>query len=185
MGPTKIMLIRHAEKPVEGKVAGVRARGELDAASLTPLGWQRAGALVSFFEKPSPGHIACPDHLFAARYDMADADASRRAKQTLRPLSHALGIRINDGFGKEREAKLVQAVRRLTGTVLIAWSHENIPKIVSAMGMQSTTPTEWPDERFDLVWVFDRVRQQTMFVQVPQLLLAGDSESLIPVQAGP
>jgi broad specificity phosphatase PhoE len=182
MGPTKIMIIRHAEKPVPGKVEGVRARGELDAASLTALGWQRAGALVSFFEKPVSPHIACPDHLFAVRFDIADADSSRRSRQTLRPLSHALGIPINDAFGKEQEAKLVLALRQLAGTVLIAWSHENIGKIVEAIGAESLTPREWPDERFDVVWVFDRAGQRTKFTQIPQRLLAGDSESVIPLE---
>jgi broad specificity phosphatase PhoE len=182
MGPTKIMIIRHAEKPVPGKVEGVRARGELDAASLTVLGWQRAGALVSFFERPASPHIAYPSHLFAGRFASADADSSRRSKQTLRPLSHALGIPINDAFGKEQEAKLVHSLGRLEGAVLIAWSHENIGKIVDAIGAESLTPREWPDERFDVVWVFDRVLQRTKFTQIPQRLLAGDSESVIPVE---
>ena len=87
MGPTKIMVIRHAEEPVPGKVEGVRARGELDNSSLTALGWQRAGALVSFFENPKSRHIARPDHLFAVRCDISDASSSRRPRQTLRPLS--------------------------------------------------------------------------------------------------
>ena len=173
------MIIRHAEKPVPGKVQGVRARGELDGASLTALGWQRAGALVSFFERPAAPHIARPDHLVAVRFDMADVDSSRRSKQTLRPLSHALGLPINDAFGKEQEAKLVQSLRTLTGTVLIAWAHENIVKIVTAMGADCAIPNEWPDHRFDLVWVFDRAGRRTEFRQVAQRLLAGDSEAVI------
>ena len=183
MGPNKIMIVRHAEKPVPDKVEGVRARGTADAASLTPLGWQRAGALVGFFEHPRSPHIACPEHLFAVRFDLADADSSRRPKQTLRPLSQALGLPINDGFGKEQEARLVQSMARLTGTVLIAWSHENIAKIVAALGMADAVPSEWPDERFDVVWVFDRVHQRTRFTQVPQCLLAGDSVD--PIETKP
>lgn len=183
MGPTKIMVIRHAEEPVPGKVEGVRARGELDSSSLTALGWQRAGALVSFFENPKSRHIARPDHLFAVRYDISDASSSRRPRQTLRPLSHSLGIPINDAFGKEREAKLVRSLGQLNGTVLIAWSHENIPRLVAAIGAESETPHQWPDERFDMVWVFERTGQRSMtFTQVPQRLLAGDSESLIPFE---
>ena len=182
MGPQKIMVIRHAEKPVSGKVEGVRARGELDAASLTALGWQRAGALVGFFEQPRSAHILCPDHLFAVRFDIADANSSRRSKQTLRPLSHALGLPINDAFGKEQEARLVQSLRDLSGTVLIAWSHENILKIVAALGADTLTPTEWPDDRFDVVWVFDRVHRQIKFTQVVQRLLAGDGASAIPLE---
>jgi broad specificity phosphatase PhoE len=175
MGPSKIMIIRHAEKPVAGKVEGIRARGELDAASLTVLGWQRAGALVRFFERPESTHIVRPDHLFAVRFDLSDVGSSRRAKQTLRPLSNALGIAINDRFGKEQEDKLIQSLQPLSGIVLIAWSHENIPKLVAAMGAEDMTPREWPDDRFDVVWVFERTPQRTTrFTQVAQRLLAGD-----------
>lgn len=177
----KVMVIRHAEKPVPDKVNGVRARGEIDAASLTTLGWQRAGALVRFFEHPTYAHIKRPENLFTVRYDLPDANSSRRPRQTLRPLSQALGLSINDGFGKEQESKLVAAVDKLEGTVLIAWSHENILKIVTALGMESETPAEWPDERFDLGWVFDRVRSSWKFAQVAQRLLAGDSDAVCPV----
>jgi hypothetical protein len=58
MTPNKIMLIRHAEKPIAGRVEGFRARGEKDDASLTARGWQRAGALTRFFDKPRSSHIA-------------------------------------------------------------------------------------------------------------------------------
>ena len=76
---------------------------------------------------------------------------------------------------------------RVSGTVLIAWSHENIAKIVAALGMSDAVPSEWPDERFDIVWVFDRVRQHTRFTQVPQCLLACDSGDVIaskPIASG-
>ena len=180
------MLIRHAEKPIAGKVDGVRARGQSDPASLTPMGWQRAGALVRFFEHPHASGIACPQHLFAVRYDIADAGSSRRAKQTLRPLSQALGVPIDDAFGKEQEAKLVAAVKELQGVVLIAWSHENIPRIVQALGALEAAPpipANWPDERFDVVWVFDRKAGKISFLQVPQRLLAGDSPAVIAAAA--
>ena len=68
---------------------------------------------------------------------------------------------------------------RVSGTVLIAWSHENIAKIVAALDISDAVPSEWPDERFDVVWVFDRVRQHTRFTQVPQCLLAGDSADVM------
>jgi hypothetical protein len=89
---------------------------------------------------------------------------------------------INDAFGKEQEAKLVRSLRPLEGTILIAWSHENIGKIVAAIGAEAPTPREWPDERFDIVWVLDRAGQRTKFTQIPQRLPAGDSKSVIPLE---
>ena len=65
MGTTKIMVIRHAEKPIAGRADGVRARGEKDDASLVARGWQRAGALVGFFLNPTSADVVRPAHLFA------------------------------------------------------------------------------------------------------------------------
>jgi hypothetical protein len=90
-------------------------------------------------------------------------------------------VRCDDRFGEGQETQLVQAVQRLEGTILIAWSHEGIPKIVSAMQIESPTPQEWPDERFDMVWVLDRSPKKTTFLQVPQLLLARDDAGLVPI----
>ena len=75
---------------------------------------------------------------------------------------------------------LVAAIDKLEGTVLVAWSHENILKITKSMKVDCPLPAEWPDDRFDLVWVFDRVRTGWKFTQVTQCLLAGDSPTPCP-----
>jgi hypothetical protein len=45
----------------------------------------------------------------------------------------------------------------------------------------TTCPQSWPDDRFDLVWIFDRRPGSggSDFDQVPQMLLAGDNNSVI------
>ena len=55
---TKIMIIRHAEKPTTTPpppLNGVTITGKQDKDSLIPRGWQRAGALVTLFA-PARGH---------------------------------------------------------------------------------------------------------------------------------
>jgi hypothetical protein len=55
MGATRIMVLRHAEKPgVYHGVSydGVRADGRPDPKSLVTLGWERAGGLVALFVPP-------------------------------------------------------------------------------------------------------------------------------------
>jgi len=59
MGATKIMVIRHAEKPDRYKgaqYAGVNNLGAVaggdGAKHLVTLGWERAGALVALFAPP-------------------------------------------------------------------------------------------------------------------------------------
>jgi hypothetical protein len=56
MAPSRIMFIRHAEKPHKPPCDnddGVKKTGEKDNESLTVRGWQRAGALVHFFSPRS------------------------------------------------------------------------------------------------------------------------------------
>lgn len=67
-----------------------------------------------------------------------------------------------------------------TETVLICWDHERIPAIAAALPTAPGTQIpDWPDHRFDMIWSL--TRQDTAeyeFSQLPQLLLAGDSDSL-------
>ena len=82
---------------------------------------------------------------------------------------------------------LASVVRGLSGAVLISWQHERIVKIAQALVRDTlpseTIPSEWPDDRFDLVWMFSRIADDPSpyhFSQVPQLLLYGDSPAVIP-----
>ena len=181
MGLQKIMIVRHAEKPIPDTSNGIRASGKADPSSLTALGWQRAGALVQFFEHLSPSRpgISKPDHLFATRFDKYSIEATRRSLQTLEPLSKSMGVKIGDAFGKGQEHKLVAAIQKLSGVALVAWSHENIRFIVEALKPLGTKPPEWPDERFDLVWIFDRTARGWSFSQTAQRLLAGDLNEVV------
>ena len=175
--PTKILIIRHAEKPIPGTSVGIRASGKEDAASLSVHGWQRAGALVQMFENLAPGRpgITRPDHLFGARYDRYSLDASRRSLQTLKPLARSMGMRIANEFGKGQEKKLVSAVSKLSGTVLIAWAHEDIGAIAQALHPVNGPVPPWQDDRYDRVWVFDETPRGWNFTEVLQWLMAGDA----------
>ena len=81
--PTKIMIIRHAEKPPklpnETGPWDVLVNGQSGAGeSLIVPGWQRAGALNAFFApyKASPTNpgIATPNYIYAA--DSAGGDCA-------------------------------------------------------------------------------------------------------------
>ncbi len=171
-----VMIIRHAEKPLSTDVPhGVSIDGVVDHESLTPRGWQRAGALVAFFTAGHEPAVATPGHLFASQ--VVQGSGSRRSFETLQPLEQRLGLTIDTRFRKEELAELVAAVRATTGVVLIAWEHHLIPSLANMLlGNTSTAPQLWPDERFDIVWVVEQVPggQAGSFRQVPELLLAGD-----------
>ena len=189
MPANKIMIVRHAEKPVHKQMRGVRANGKPDEGSLTTLGWQRAGALAVWLgsaPRHGAGSIERPAHLFAARFDPESDDPSRRSKQTLKPLAAKLQIDIDHGFAVGDEAALLAAMMRCRGAVLVAWEHHAIAAIGRAFpGCGATVPGEWPDDRFDLVWVFERTRARWSFTQRPQLLLAGDRRDVVGRRSRP
>jgi hypothetical protein len=60
----------------------------------------------------------------------------------------------------------------------MCWQREYIPRIATyLLGSDKRIPDEWPEDRFDMIWVFDLERRtgEYKFKQVPQRLLMGDS----------
>ena len=143
MGATKIMVIRHAERPDPyggSKYLGVNdlgtETGDAGIEHLVTLGWERAGALVTLFARPwgpKAPLLQTPQFLFAsdpkarADDDPGAAGPSQRPYETLTALAAKLGIAINTTFRKSQYAEMVAAALRCDGAVLIAWQHEDIP----------------------------------------------------------
>jgi broad specificity phosphatase PhoE len=180
---TVIMLVRHAEKPIgAGPPHGVTADGVQDSASLTTRGWQRAGALVTLFvpgEIPSAGRAALPTptHLFASKVGLDSS--SRRPLETLRPLADRLGLTIDTTFLKRQDADLIEAIRTIDGVVLVSWEHALLASMAALIvGDAARVPSAWPDDRFDLVWIFEpnAAGAGFGFRQMAQTLLAGDRD---------
>ena len=180
-----VMLIRHAEKPLgDGPPFGVTDQGVADRESLTPRGWQRAGALVGYFgdrRNPGPSGLPVPTRLFASQ--IGPQSSSRRPHETLQPLADRLGQTIDTGVLKADIARLAAAILATEGVVLVSWEHRLIPSIALALtGQSHLAPDTWPDDRYDLVWVFERTTDTDPFTfrQVRQGLLAGDLERVDP-----
>ena len=172
----KIILIRHAEKPIpEQGVLGVDEFGNTDGRSLSVRGWQRAGALVRFF---APWHgafanaaIERPDTLFAA----SPRSKSRRPVQTLLDLASHLRLDIRQEFDSGGdEARLLDAARSTADVALISWRQDSMAAFARLLLDDLVPVTEWDKRRFDVAWVFTRERRSWQFIQVPQLLLPGD-----------
>jgi hypothetical protein len=177
---TKIMIIRHAEKPpASGAPFGVTADGVQDEESLIIEGWQRAGALACLFA-PSRGplqdaELATPKFLFAS--ESKSGGGSERPVETITPLASKLGLTPTT-HKKTSIDKVAEDAMSCGDVALISWQHEDIPAIANGiMGNSTTVPQSWPGHRFDIVWVFDldRSSKTYSFNQVPQRLLAGDS----------
>lgn len=177
---TKIMVLRHAEKPAKDlEPFGVTLEGKRDSESLTARGWQRAGALANLFA-PTNGQfqhasLAKPRLIYASK--PLKRKGSRRPIETMTPLAEKLAIRINKNFPRSKVESMLEEVFLCKGAVLICWQREYIPQIAAhIMGNKTRVPQVWPEDRFDLVWVFDRDRSSDRFTfkQVPQRLLMGD-----------
>jgi hypothetical protein len=189
---TKIMIIRHGEKPADlkphGPPFGVNVDGIRDLHSLIAQGWQRAGALANFFA-PTNGKlqnkaIALPATVFACKAptNAKGKQTGLRPLETITPLVHKLkktgSVQTNFSFSETQDAEVANAALACEGVVLISWEHHNISQIVSFIPTRNKgdVPAAWDGKRFDLVWVFDlnKDQQQYTFSQISQLLLAGD-----------
>lgn len=201
--PEIIYIIRHGEKPAElpppapGEVPpepvapfGVDAEGNENQHSLLPRGWQRSGALAAFFDPgagtPRAG-LETPATLLSPSYGDPGKTAEHRTYQTIQGLSDRLGLQIVSTFGDKQGPDLAASVvSNYSGVVLICWEHHNIPAIASSLPTAPGTviPQTWPDDRFDVIWTFSLVPGaasiQYTFGQVPQQLLSGDGDTVIP-----
>jgi hypothetical protein len=177
---TLVMIIRHGEKPT-GSDKGFDPSGQWDKSSLTLAGYQRAGRLVNVFDPPQgpprPG-LARPTLLYAAGAN--DDGEGKRTRQTLAPLARRLGLSVNTNFGKGEEGALVADVISRPGPALICWQHGEIPAIAEAFGdVSPTPPSEWPDERYDLVWTLTASTQGWNIAQIPEMVMPGDEAAVI------
>jgi hypothetical protein len=179
------MIIRHAEKHYDGGPdRGVCIDGFHTKHELTVRGWQRAGALVRFFAPvdgaPRVEAISTPRSIFASA--ATPKSPSLRAQRTVEPLAAALGIEIDRRHAEGEETAVAAAALSASGPVLIAWHHTHIATLAEAIaGPGLGCPRQWPEDRFDVVWVLDQddADGPWRFSQVAQCLFAHDRPELI------
>jgi len=201
--PDVIYIIRHGEKPADPPVTGpgqfappagppygVDDQGNQDAHSLLPRGWQRSGALAVLFDPalgPLQAALLTPAALLSPSYGSQDKTAEHRTYQTIQGLSDRLGLPIVSDFAEGQEPQLAASVvSGYSGIVLICWEHDHIPALASSLPVIPGTviPPAWPGDRFDVIWMFTLVPGaapvQYAFSQIPQQLLSGDTDTVIP-----
>lgn len=196
-GNRTILVIRHGEKPGTTSVPceftkktpeGVTVEGDKNDHSLLVCGWQRAGALAALFAPqvglPREGLLP-PGQLVAPKYRDPEKMFDERTHETIRPLSQVTGVEVEAPYEEGEEAKLAGwLVEAVGGVALVCWEHHHIPAIGNAIPTVPGTgiPSQWPDERFDMVWSFTRQLEPRLYVfeQIPQLLLAGDRPEPFP-----
>jgi hypothetical protein len=142
--PAQIILIRHADKPVDPA-----------DPHLSPAGVQRAERLVSFITTdPTMTRFGLPVAVFATR--TTKDENGQRTQETVAPLAKVLKLPVQTPFlGKDYAAlaNLILADPAYAGkTVLICWNHEEIPRLAAALGV-TPEPPKWKGSTFDQVYV--------------------------------
>jgi hypothetical protein len=162
VGPSIVMIIRHAEKPDDGE----------KSPDLSPRGFERADALA----KVIPAHFPHPDFLIATKR----TKGSNRPIETIRPLSKALHEQIESNFKDDEFAQVAHEVLsdpKLAGkVVLIAWHHGKIPELATALGVKNA-PDKWDPKVFDRVWEITYQNGAASWQDLPQKALPGDSQN--------
>ncbi|MEV0411745.1 hypothetical protein AB0I68_13340 [Streptomyces sp. NPDC050448] len=167
-----VMVIRHAEKPYAGDL-GEDAEGNEDPGSLAGRGRRRAEELHRLFPPAGGSALPRPTAVFAAG---GPAGAPARCRQTVEPLTAALGIPLRGEFAVGGEPALARAVLAAPMPVLVCWEHTGVPRLIRSLGAHQVLgiPAAWPD-RYDLVWLFTRQQGRWSFRELPQHLLPGDA----------
>ncbi|MDY7536081.1 flagellar basal body-associated protein FliL [Pseudomonas sp. Bout1] len=162
-----VLIVRHAEKPDEGPL-------------LSPKGEQRAAAYASYFDPLLlNGICVVPQRLIAT----SDSKQSFRPRLTLTPLAQRLQLPLETPYADNEVGKLVKSLRKSNQaqTVLIAWHHGHIDKLIEAFGGDGQALTgmqKWPENVYDwlIVLRFDEQGQlvESHSQKVQEHLLPGD-----------
>src|SRR5229473_7849151 len=132
IGPKRIVLVRHAEKPAS-RVPHLALRGKMRAIGLARLLPQ----------------IVKPDFVFAS----TSTKHSQRPYETIRLTADKLGLDVSTVYADKEIKRIVKDLRKKKfkgKTVLICWHHGQMPKLIKELGY--TPPyDEWPDETFDRI----------------------------------
>ena len=164
--PAEIILIRHAEEPNSGNSVHLSSRGR-----------ERAQALVGFFlNDPRVTQHGVPYVLLA---EHPHPGASVRSRETLEPLGQALGKPVATPVFGENFSVLANSIRanpRYRGkTIVISWSHRYLSDFAAALGANPRPPA-WNKNTFDRAYVLMLTRSGYKLTNIPQRLLAGDSQ---------
>lgn len=150
----KVVIIRHAEKPASGG-DNLSCQGQNRATKLPEIITQKFG---------KPNYIYVP----ALKSDKSTAHS--RMFQTDTPLAIKYDIAINSKYSETDYADIAKSVFEKSGTVLLVWSHSEIPDLAEALGL-SNAP-DWEKQDFDGMWVLTYADKKP--------LLTKDAEGLSP-----
>lgn len=129
-----VVLIRHAEKPSKGD-------------NLSCQGHNRAMQWASVLAAKQ----LIPNAIYVPALGMGNTTSHSRMLQTATPLAVKWNLAINTDYDAKDESRAAKHALKQRGTVLMVWSHREIPKLAKALGLKQVPA--WPDDDFDSLWV--------------------------------
>ncbi len=164
--PARLILLRHAEKPLNESDPHLSEQGKARAQALVPL------LTTNLFIVTNGQPVA----LFAPQF--TPHGHGRRPYETLEPLAEHLNLLIQRPFGSKDYAALARHVLEdpaLDGkTVIVCWVHDYIPALAKEFGVRPK-PAPWKNNVYDRVWVITYHKNRAVMASLPQKLLPGDS----------
>ena len=139
-GPSRILLMRHADKPEDPY-----------DSDLSDAGMARAEHLATYI----PQTFGKPDYIIAT----AHSKHSNRPTETVKPLADALGIKVQHDFEDDDFEELVEEIFENVAyrgkAIIVCWHHGKLPAIAALLGAQAGSyPDPWPEDAYNIILDF-------------------------------
>jgi len=136
-GPSRIILMRHADKPEDP-----------EDEDLSEAGMARAEHLATYI----PQTFGKPDYIIAT----AHSKHSNRPTETVKPLAAALGMKVQHDMGDDDFQELVNEIFSNPAyhgtTVVVCWHHGKLPAIAAMLGAPAGSyPDPWPEDAYNII----------------------------------
>jgi hypothetical protein len=142
----KVVVIRHAEKPSEK--ATEKSSEKADGGdNLSCQGQNRALQLANVLYQK----MGKPDYTYVPALNIGKNTTHSRMFQTVTPFAVKYDLSINSQYDADAYADVAKSVLKKSGTVLMVWSHSEIPELASAIGVDK--PPKWKGTDFDSMWI--------------------------------
>ncbi len=142
--PARIILIRHAEKSADEQDPNLSAEGRDRAQRL--VAWLTEGKVLGTNDPPAALYAAEP----------SNQGRGVRCVQTLEPTARHVNLPIRTPYRPDEYVKLAARLLRsasLRGkTVVVCWSHEELPQLAAALGVRPEPP-KWKDKDFKSAYI--------------------------------
>ena len=149
-GELKVVIIRHAEKPIKGD--NLNCQGLNRSLQLPAVLYSKFGI---------------PDFTYVPSIGLDRNTRHSRMFQTIIPFAVKYDLTINSKFTEKDSAGIASDIRAQKGLVLVIWEHRAIPSLVRALGVPDFQLV-WDDNDYDSIWIVEIRKDKTSFTKTKE-----------------